>query len=162
MMTHRLEHGFILLIALFTACKSTQKAGVAVQQPATVFAKGEKITNNNFTGIAYLQPLVASDSLNQTSVGSVTFEPGARTNWHYHPGGQVLLVVDGVGYYQEKGTPKRILRKGDAVKCPPGVLHWHGASASEAFVQVAITNTQKGAVVWLQPVTNEEYIGNSK
>ncbi|NCU05009.1 MAG: carboxymuconolactone decarboxylase, partial [Chitinophagaceae bacterium] len=61
--------------------------------PENIFPTGDKITNNNFTGTAYLQPLVASDSLNQTSVGNVTFEPGARTNWHYHPGGQILLVI---------------------------------------------------------------------
>ncbi|MEJ8819447.1 carboxymuconolactone decarboxylase family protein [Lacibacter sp. H407] len=130
--------------------------------PAHIFPTGDKITNNNFTGTAYLQPLVASDSLNQTSVGNVTFEPGARTNWHYHPGGQILLVIDGVGYYQEKGSPKKILRKGDTVKCPPNVVHWHGASVDSAFVQVAITNTQKSAVVWLKPVTDEEYRSNNK
>lgn len=150
-----------LLIFLMIACKSNQKIVAAKQSTALIFAQGEKITSNNFIGVVYLQPLVASDSLNQTSVGSVTFEPGARTNWHYHPGGQILLVLNGVGFYQEKGSPKKILRKGDVVKCPPDVAHWHGASASEAFVQVAITNTQKGAVVWLQPVTNKEYIGNS-
>ncbi len=127
-----------------------------------IFPTGEKITNNNFTGTAYLQPLVANDSLNQTSVGNVTFEPGARTNWHYHPGGQILLVIDGVGYYQEKGQPKKILHKGDVVKCPPNVVHWHGASVDSGFVQVAVTNTQKSAVVWLQPVTDEEYHSKSR
>ncbi len=127
-----------------------------------IFPAGEKITNNNFTGTAYLQPLIASDSVNQTSVGNVTFEPGARTNWHYHPGGQILLVIDGVGYYQEKGQPKKILRKGDAVKCPPDTAHWHGASADSAFVQVAITGREKGEVVWLQPVTDEEYHSSNR
>jgi len=131
-------------------------------KPELIFPTGNKITNNNFTGTAYLQPLVGSDSLNQTSVGNVTFEPGARTNWHYHPGGQILLVIDGVGYYQEKGSPKRILRKGDTVKCPPNVTHWHGASVDSGFVQVAITNTQKSAVVWLQHVTDEEYKSNNR
>ena len=67
-----------------------------------VFPTGAKITNNNFKGTAYLQTLMEADSLNPTSVGNVTFEPGARTKWHMHPGGQILLVMDGVGYYQEK------------------------------------------------------------
>ncbi len=130
--------------------------------PQHVFPTGNKITNNNFTGIAYLQPLVAGDSLNQTSVGNVTFEPGARTNWHYHPGGQILLVIDGVGYYQEKGNPKKILRKGDVVNCPPNIVHWHGASIDSGFIQLAITNTEKSAVVWLQPVTEQEYTSNNR
>lgn len=124
---------------------------------ALIFPTGEKIMNDNFTGTAYLQMLVAADSLNPTAVGNVTFQPGARTKWHLHPAGQILLAVDGVGYYQEKGQPKKILRKGDAVKCPPNVQHWHGASKDSGFVQLAVTNNNKGTVVWLQPVTNEEY-----
>jgi quercetin dioxygenase-like cupin family protein len=123
----------------------------------TAFPRGEKITNDNFTGTAYLQPLAGADSTCFTSVGNVSFEPGARTKWHIHPAGQILLATGGTGYYQEKGSPKRILRKGDVVKCPPNVPHWHGASRDEGFVQVAITNTQKGPPVWLHAVTDEEY-----
>lgn len=126
-------------------------------QQSIVFPQGEKITNANFTGTAYLQPLIAADSLNAITVGNVTFEPGARSKWHLHPAGQILLVIDGVGYYQEKGQPKKILRKGDAIKCPPNVPHWHGASADTAFVQVAITGREKGETVWLEAVTDEEY-----
>ncbi|MBL7826792.1 MAG: carboxymuconolactone decarboxylase family protein [Saprospiraceae bacterium] len=122
-----------------------------------IFPKGEKINNKNFTGTVWLQQLVLSDSLNANQVGSVTFEPGARTNWHYHPDGQILLVISGVGYYQEKGRPKKILNKGDVVKCPPNLPHWHGASPNHEFIQVAITNIQKGTVVWLDPVSDEEY-----
>lgn len=123
----------------------------------SVFPKGNKITNNNFTGVAYLQNLMDADSLNPTSVGNVTFEPGARTKWHLHPGGQILLVIDGVGYYQEKGQTKKTLRKGDVIKCPANVHHWHGASVDTAFVQVAITNRHLGETVWLQEVTDDEY-----
>jgi quercetin dioxygenase-like cupin family protein len=122
-----------------------------------IFPKGAKITNSNFKGTAYLQTLMEADSLNPTSVGNVTFEPGARTKWHMHPGGQILLVTEGVGYYQEKGHAKKILRKGDVIKCPTGVPHWHGASADTAFVQVAITNRHLGETVWLHEVTDEEY-----
>ncbi|HNU43133.1 MAG TPA: cupin domain-containing protein, partial [Cyclobacteriaceae bacterium] len=66
------------------------------------FPKGNKINNANFTGTAYLQPLMEADSINPTSVGNVTFEAGTRTKWHKHPGGQILLVMHGVGYYQEE------------------------------------------------------------
>lgn len=122
-----------------------------------IFPTGEKITNNNFTGTAYLQPLIAADSLNPTAVGNVTFEPGARSKWHSHPAGQILLVVDCVGYYQEQGQLKKILRKGDAIKCPADVPHWHGASRDTGFVQLAVTNNNKGTTVWLQAVTDEGY-----
>ena len=91
-------------------------------------------------------------------MGNVTFAPGARTNWHYHPAGQILMVTGGLGYYQEKGSPKRLLRKGDVVKCPPNILHWHGASRDQEFIQIAISNIQNGPVVWLDPVTDEVYL----
>jgi quercetin dioxygenase-like cupin family protein len=123
----------------------------------SIFQQGEKITNNNFRGIAYLQMLITADSLNSTAVGNVTFEPGARTKWHFHPAGQILLVTDGIGYYQEKGQPKKILRRGDVVKCPPNVHHWHGASANVGFVQLAISSNHLGPTIWLEEVTEEEY-----
>ena len=125
--------------------------------PGPIFPQGEKINNDNFTGIAYLQPLIASETDNPTAVGNVTFEPGARTKWHLHPAGQILLVTDGVGYYQEKGKPKRILRKGDTIKCPANTPHWHGASADSYFVQLAISSSHKGATKWLEAVSDEEY-----
>ncbi|WP_136669412.1 cupin domain-containing protein [Flavobacterium sp. H122] len=152
----------VLIVVFAFSCKQQNESAQATNmesQKSIIFPQGKKIMNDNFTGTAYLQMLIEADTLNPTSIGNVTFEPGARTKWHSHPGGQVLLVTEGVGYYQEKGQHKKILRKGDAIKCPPNVPHWHGASAETSFVQVAVTNTQKGPVVWLQPVTNKEYNG---
>ncbi|KGO90972.1 cupin domain-containing protein [Flavobacterium subsaxonicum] len=149
-----------LACIVFAACNKNKE----VQQVSSnktqdsVFRRGKKITNNNFKGNAYLQMLVNADSTNQTTVGNVTFEPGARTKWHLHPAGQILLVTDGVGYYQEKGQSKKILHKGDVIKCPPNIVHWHGASTDTAFVQLAITGREKGETVWLEDVTDEEYV----
>jgi quercetin dioxygenase-like cupin family protein len=156
-MKHDLKYILPFVIALFTACNNNQKMGDAKPQNAFIFPQGEIISNNNFKGTAYLQILIEADSLNSISVGNVTFEPGARSNWHLHPAGQILLVTDGVGYYQEKGQPKKILFKGDVIKCPPNMPHWHGAGSDEAFVQIAITGREKGPTVWLEPVTDEEY-----
>lgn len=147
------------LTALVASCNNGNEKQVASTPESTesVFPKGKEINSSNFTGKAWLQSLIEADSLNQLSVGNVTFEAGARTNWHSHPGGQILLATAGTGYYQEKGSPIKILRKGDAIKCPPNVVHWHGASPEELFSQVAITTRQAGPPVWLQPVTDEEY-----
>lgn len=153
----KLNLQFILLLCLIVLAACNNKAEMNNSNNELVFPKGEKITNDNFTGTAYLQMLIAADSLNHTAVGNVTFEPGARSKWHSHPAGQILLAVDGVGYYQEKGQPKKILRKGDAVKCPPNVPHWHGASPDTAFVQIAITGREKGETVWLEAVTDSVY-----
>lgn len=144
---------------LLCSCKNEKSTGQATtfQNTETIFPKGEKITNNNFVGNAWLHQMTMPDSSNPTQVGNVTFEPGARTNWHLHPGGQILLITGGTGYYQEKGSPKKIIKKGEVIKCPPNVEHWHGASKDEKLVQIAVTNTQNGPPVWLQPVTDEEY-----
>jgi 4-carboxymuconolactone decarboxylase len=91
-------------------------------------------------------------------VSLVTFQLGVRTNWHIHPGGQILIVTEGVGYYQEKGKPIQILRKGDIIKCSPGVEHWHGASPDSEFAHLVVApDIEKGEVTWLQRVTDEEY-----
>ena len=122
-----------------------------------IFPKGDKITNNYFTGTAWLKMLVTDDVIN-CPVGNVTFEPGCRNNWHRHPGGQILLCTVGKGYYQEKGKPIQLLQAGDVVKIIPDVVHWHGAIPDSEFSHLAIsTNPQQGAVEWMQPVTNEEY-----
>ncbi|MFD2934844.1 cupin domain-containing protein [Spirosoma flavum] len=111
-----------------------------------------------FTGTVWVTSLVPDDSIFTTVAGSVAFEPGARSYWHSHPAGQILIVTDGVGYHQLKGEPKQLIRKGEVVKCPPNVVHWHGASPGSKMTHLyIIPNTGKGLVNWLQPVTDAEY-----
>lgn len=146
-----------LLLLLYSCNCSSVDRNSKAENTSNIFPKGDKNTNQNFKGDVWVKSLVETDSLNETAVGNVTFAPGARSNWHIHPAGQILLVTDGVGYYQEKGKSKVILRKGDVIKCPPNLAHWHGASADTPFVQVAITSRKNGPTVWLQAVTEKEY-----
>ncbi|RSK39055.1 cupin domain-containing protein [Mangrovimonas spongiae] len=123
-----------------------------------IFPKGQKGTDKFFTGNAYNTGLVAMDSTFTTLVGNVYFEPSARSNWHTHPGGQILIITDGEGYHQIEGEPIQIMKKGDVIKCPPNTRHWHGASPNKALQQMYIVpNTEKGIVDWLEPVTDEQY-----
>ncbi|MXV50130.1 cupin domain-containing protein [Pedobacter sp. HMF7647] len=123
-----------------------------------IFPKGSKAPASNFTGTVWFAPLVSNDSTFNCTIGTVTFEPGSRSNWHRHPSGQILLITDGTGYTQERGRPIRVIRKGDVVKCSPNVEHWHGASKENAMTHIAVNpNTEKGLVEWLQPVTDNEY-----
>lgn len=150
-----------LIAIIITSCsggKCKERNVDAIQEVSeTIFEKGDKIPNTNFTGNAWLNSLIDADSSNQNSVGSVTFEPGARTHWHSHPAGQIILALSGVGYYQEEGKPIEIINKGDVVKCPYNVPHWHGASPDSEFIQVAITGRENGPTVWYKPVSDEEY-----
>ena len=122
----------------------------------TLFPVGEENTAfaQYFIGQSYLQPLAES-----LPVSNVTFEPGCRNNWHiHHKGGQILLVTDGRGWYQEWGKPARELKPGDTVDIPPEVKHWHGAAADSWFAHLAFEilgeNTSNE---WLEPVTDKEY-----
>lgn len=124
----------------------------------SIFPQGNKITNGYFSGDAYLLLLQEKDRNNDFALGNVTFEPGARTNWHTHPKGQVLIVTEGKGWYQEKGKPAQVITKGDVINIPEDVEHWHGASADSRMIHIAITNYQGDQnVTWMQPVTDAEY-----
>ena len=119
---------------------------------------GQKLPADLFTGDAYLTPLLARDTTNNFAMGSVCFERNARTHWHTHPRGQVLIVTAGEGWYQEEGKPAQLIRKGDVVNIPAHVKHWHGASAYSPMTHIAITNYKgdKG-VDWLEAVSEEQF-----
>ncbi|WP_244307288.1 (R)-mandelonitrile lyase [Flavobacterium fluviatile] len=149
----------IIFTVLLTACNSNTNTMISTK----IFPKGEPLSKDWFTGNAFLEPLIARDKNNEFSAGSVTFEPGARTNWHTHPKGQVLLVIDGQGLYQEKGKASQLIKKGDVVNIPEDVEHWHGAAAETKMVHIAITNFKDDTqVTWLNPVTDEEYKSANK
>ena len=147
------------IVFVCIACNNQKKLEKMENQNTTsLYPKGQKLPNDWFTGNAFITPLVAKDKNNEFSIGSVTFEIGARTHWHTHPKGQVLLVTEGSGLYQEKGKPAQIIKKGDVTNIPENIEHWHGASAKTSMTHIAITNFKDDAqVTWLEPVTDSEF-----
>ena len=125
---------------------------------AQVFPKGELSPKNvHHVGDIWLNELTKADDVFSYNITQATFSKNARLDWHKHPGGQVLLVTDGIGYYQERQKPLQTLHKGDIIKCNPDVEHWHGATPTTEFVYVATTPTQKGKTIWLEPLSDSEY-----
>ena len=111
-----------------------------------------------FTGSVQVQELFPAYDPSRTSGGKVTFEPGARSAWHTHPLGQILIVTDGTGWIQQWGGPIEEIRKGDVIWIPAGVKHWHGATPSTAMTHIAIQEQLNGkAVEWMEKVTDEQY-----
>ena len=111
-----------------------------------------------FTGTVRLDPLAGAKSPSSVSIASVTFEPGARTDWHTHPLGQHLYVTAGLGWTQADGGDIKEIRPGDVVWFPPGVKHWHGASPTTAMTHLAIQEAEEGSPVdWLEPVRDAQY-----
>lgn len=113
-----------------------------------------------FTGTVRIDPLFQAAAPARVAGASVTFEPGARTNWHTHPLGQTLIVTAGLGRAQREGGPIEEIRPGDVVWFPPGEKHWHGASPATAMTHLAIQEQQDGKTVdWLEKVSDEQYRG---
>ena len=114
----------------------------------------------NFTGSVRVDPLFQANDPSRTSGASVTFEPGARSAWHTHPAGQILIVTAGLGRVQRWGGPIEEIRQGDVVWIPPGLKQWHGASPNTAMTHIALTGTINGKnVEWMEQVTDEQYNG---
>ena len=133
--------------------ENTEHGGVfGMGKPNTEFAQ-------YFIGNSYLKPLAKTDNI---FIANVTFEPGCRNNWHIHHstknGGQILICVDGEGWYQEEGKKPQSLKAGDVVTIPANVKHWHGAKKDKWFSHIAIeVPGENTSNEWCEPVTDEEY-----
>ena len=152
---------FITAIAVSLLALTNSTGAVEMKKAPidTIFPQGEPNPYGKFfTGQTYLSRLSAKDDVFNAPLANVTFEPGARTNWHKHSGGQILLVLNGEGRYQERGKPVRILHKGDVVRIPLNVEHWHGAAPDSWFTHISVeTNLPNNETTWLEPVTAAEY-----
>ena len=138
------------------------KESVREAQGVTITRSGsqasQKGPGDHFTGAVRVDPLFEPHEPSHASGGLVTFEPGARSAWHTHPLGQILIVTAGVGRVQSWGAPIEEIRPGDVVWTPPGVKHWHGAAPTTAMTHIAIQEKLDGKVVdWLEQVNDEQY-----
>jgi len=111
-----------------------------------------------FTGTVRIDALFPAHDPARTSAASVTFEPGARTNWHSHPLGQTLIVTAGRGWVQAWGQPVQDIGPGDVIWTPPGERHWHGAKATCSLTHIAVQEALGGKVVdWMEKVGDDQY-----
>lgn len=140
----------------FAQPQATSGAGVEVRRNGSQ-ASG-KGPADYFSGAVRVDPLFQADAPARMRGGSVTFEPGARSAWHTHPLGQILIVTAGVGWVQAWGGPKQDIRPGDVVWIAPGVKHWHGATATSGMTHIALQEHLDGKVVdWLEKVDDAHY-----
>lgn len=144
-------------------------ASIAMMNALPAHAQGINITPagttltilgaaQNFSGHVAVDVKSAGDSGKHGSVGMVDFAPGARTAWHTHPVGQLLVVTDGNGWVQEEGLPRREIKAGDAVWIEAGVKHWHGAAQGNGMRHLAIAYVKDGkSADWQELVSDEQY-----
>ena len=118
----------------------------------------ESVPAENSTGTARVEMLFEALDPSHASGASVTFEPGARTAWHSHPRGQILIVTAGTGRVQRWGSAIEVIRPGDVVRIPAGAKHWHGASPQASMTHLAIAEHRDGTrVEWMEKVSDEQY-----
>ena len=154
----------IMSLMLFALVVSKAQTSVPQTPPSSIritrsdSLQPKKASADYFTGAVQVQELFPADDPSRTSGGKVTFEPGARSAWHTHPLGQILIVTDGTGWVQQWGGPIEEIRKGDVIWIPPGVKHWHGATPTTAMTHIAIQEQLNGkAVEWMEMVSDEQY-----
>lgn len=115
-----------------------------------------------FTGQVRFDALFSAAPPSQLAGNLVTFEPGARTNWHTHPLGQVLIVTAGQGRAQREGGPVEVINPGDVLRFAPGERHWHGAAPDVAMSHIALQEAQDGRTAdWAEPVSDAQYQGGA-
>ena len=144
------------------ASERAQLRSASAQDTIAVTRNGSRASQRgpaeNFTGAARIDPLFDPNDVANAGAAYVTFEPGARTAWHTHPLGQTLIVTSGCGWVQQEGGPVEEVRPGDVVWFPPGVRHWHGATATTAMTHIAVQEKLDGkAVDWMEKVSDEQY-----
>lgn len=148
--------------AAFRIAKDIYADECSADEHGGFFGQGEPNTQyaQYFVGNSYLKPLTPAGQ--GVFIANVTFEPGCRNNWHIHRaakgGGQILICVDGEGWYQEAGKKAQSLKSGDVITIPAGVKHWHGAKAGSWFSHLAVECPgEETSNEWLEAVTDEEY-----
>jgi quercetin dioxygenase-like cupin family protein len=141
-----------------TALSQTSTASSQISITSLNKQSVTKGSHERFTGDVQVRALFAPEGQSRTSGGQVTFQPGARSAWHTHPLGQILIITDGTGWIQEWGGPVREMHKGDVIWIPAGVKHWHGATPTTAVTHMAIQEIENGsAVTWMEQVTDQQY-----
>ncbi len=144
----------LISLSLFAlvASQAQTNAAKAPTSSSIKIARSDSLQSNKgsaqyFTGSVQVQQLFPAYDPSRTSGGKVTFEAGARSAWHTHPFGQILIVTDGTGWIQQWGAPIEEIRKGDVIWIPAGVKHWHGATPSSAMTHIAIQEELNGKAV---------------
>lgn len=146
----------IALVLLENAAASTSPEGMRIVHTGSAPSNAGPVSN--FSGNAQVQPVLNAEGSSRLSAGFVTFEPGARSAWHTHPAGQLLVIVAGTGWVQEAGKPRQTVHAGDVIWTPPGVKHWHGATATTSMTQLATQETVGGRNVdWMEKVTDAQF-----
>ena len=115
----------------------------------------DKAPNTHYIGNAWLKRLVVADEDFDYNLTLATFQSNSTLDWHKHSTGQVLIIIDGEGYYQEKGKEVIVLKKGDVIKCDKNIEHWHSSTPNKDVSYIAIYGNSE--TIWTEKLSKENY-----
>ena len=144
-------------LAVFGLLKEIYLEDETADPVSSLFGKGDynSVYSKYFNGKTYLKTLAAPTDSSKVGIYNVVFEPGVINNWHSHSNGQILLITDGHGWYQEDGKEAIELHPGDVVNIPKDVKHWHGAAKDSWFTHIALSDG--GSTEWFEILSEDEY-----
>jgi 4-carboxymuconolactone decarboxylase len=154
---------FLLFLSAFASVQTlAQSAAVPPSASITILRADQAPSifgpENHFIGKVKMDTLTEPVPGSRPRVLNITFAPGARTAWHSHPLGQILIVTSGSGFIQQRGGPIQAIHEGDVIWTPPNVQHWHGAGPNGPMTHISIYDEPSGQVTqWLEQVTDAEY-----
>jgi quercetin dioxygenase-like cupin family protein len=140
-----------LIVTLFSISIFAQSNEYEV---SSYLVEGFKAPNINYLGEAWLNPIIRSDESLSYNLTKATFKANSTLNWHKHTDKQVLIIVTGKGYYQEKGKQPIVIKEGDVLTCTANKEHWHASSKEQAVTYLAI---YKGETEWTEVLSQEAY-----
>lgn len=143
----------LLLLASIPLIVSAQNTDYTI---SSFLTKGPKAPNTHYIGEAWLNSVLQADAEINYNITKATFRANSTLDWHKHSTPQVLIVVDGEGYYQERGKEAVIIKKGDVLKCNKDIEHWHTSSKENAVTYLAIYGGAQ-PTTWTENLTQEYY-----
>ena len=145
----------LVLLATLPLLGHSQKPEYTV---ASFLDEGVKAPNTHYIGEAWLNMLVQADGESDQNITKATFKANSTLDWHKHPTSQVLIILEGEGYYQERGKEPMVLKKGDVIRCQKDIEHWHTSTKERSVTYLAIYGGQQ-PTIWTEKLTQEYYDG---
>ncbi len=143
----------LILILIVSIGTIAQESDYAV---SSYFDEGFKAPNTHYIGEAWLNRILQDEEDLSYNVVKATFKANSTLDWHKHGTPQVLIIVEGIGYYQEKGKEPYLMKTGDIIKCPRNTEHWHPSSKDNDVTYLALYSG-KIPTEWTAVVSQEYY-----
>lgn len=123
---------------------------------SSYLTEGAKAPNTHYIGEAWLNAIIHDDPEVGYNITKATFRANSTLDWHKHGSVQVLIIVDGKAYYQERGKDPVVLEKGDVIKCPKDTEHWHSSTKDSDVTYLALYGGEQ-PTNWTEVLTQEQY-----